>query len=79
VKALTTGQRLRQARAVIRQARTLFREAASLGGGLTEGTRSELRALSLMAEELAANVGPVLVRCDRDLDAVRAAKRRRAA
>lgn len=76
MKSLTTGQRLRYARAALKQASTLLRDAAALGGGLAEGTRGELRAWALMAEESATGLKPLTVRCNRDLDEAR--KRRHA-
>lgn len=75
---LTTSARLRHARAALRQAATLLRDAANLGTMSNETRRAFVAAaLNLDAEAL----GTMLLetRANRDLDTVRARKHRRAA
>ena len=79
MSSLTTHARLRHARAALLQARTLLREAANLGGGLSPLTQGLLRQLANECQESAVYARGLAIQCAKDLDAVRAAKRRRAA
>jgi hypothetical protein len=76
---MTTDARLRAAKRAILQAATLLREAASMGT-MAEGTRLSLVWLTHdLREVYARNVSEVRAQCNRDLDAVRRGKKRRAA
>jgi hypothetical protein len=76
---MTTDARLRAAKRAILQAATLLREAASLGT-MAEGTRYSAMWLARdLRDVYAHNVSEVRAQCNRDLDAVRKAKRKRGA
>jgi hypothetical protein len=76
---MTTDARLRAAKRAILQAATLLREAASLGT-MAYGTRTSLLWLATdLRNVYAVNVSVVRGQCNRDLDAVRHSKKRRAA
>lgn len=75
---MTTDARLSYAKAALLQARTLLRDAAHLGT-LSPLVRGLALQLANDAEELATYAGGLRVQANRDLDAVRKAKKRRAA
>lgn len=76
--SLTTDARLRHARAALRQAATLLRDAATLGT-VSPLVAGMLRQLANDCEESAVYAAGLRIQCARDLDAVRAAKRKRRA
>lgn len=79
MKPLSTDQRLRAAKRAILQAATLLREAASFGT-MNQGTRYSAMWLARdLRDVYAHNVSEVRAQCNRDLDAVRREKKRRAA
>lgn len=73
---LTTSARLRHARAALLQARTLLREAANLGGGLSPLTQGLLRQLANECEESAVYARGLAIQCNRDADDARQKRRK---
>ena len=75
---LTTHARLRHARAALRQAATLLRDAANLGT-MSNETRSDFLAVAHFIDSDTSLTERLAVLANRDLEAVRANKRKRAA
>lgn len=76
---MTTDARLRAAKRAILQAATLIENAANLGT-VAYGTRTSLLWLARdLRDVYVVNVSMVRAQCNRDLDAVRCGKKRRAA
>jgi hypothetical protein len=78
MKALTTSARLRHARAALKQAATLLRDAATFGT-VDDALRRDMVLRAMDAVDLSVWVSSFRVRASKHLSAVRAAKRRRAA
>ena len=75
---MTTDQRLRAAKRALLQAATLLQDAAALGT-MTEDTRGMLLASAVDYRAEARWCVGLRSRCNRDLDDVRQAKRKRGA